>query len=340
MAFGISAGAWLAGAAVAGTAATIYSGSKAADAQSESAANATAAGTAATNASIAENRRQYDQNRADQAGYMGRGNAAGNRLSQLLGLPMYSGGQSGPSGMSSDWTSGGQFLPSSTGAGGFNLNNLTNTKKLSGVMGNAFIPGGLGASQQRQQVYANQLQQDQAAYTSDPAYGSLNKQFTGENLASDPGYQFGLREGQRGLDNSAAARGGYYSGAQLKAASKYNSDYAGTKFNDAWTRNNTDQTNTYNRLAGIAGTGQQATNQVGANGLSTAGANGSLMTNNAFNNGQNTMGAGNARASSYLATGNALQGALNQGISAWNGYNSANAFQPTSTWINNNGGGF
>jgi hypothetical protein len=300
---------------------------------------------------------------------MGRGNAAGNRLSQLMGLPMQSNqlaSASQPSGMSAEqlraeligkyttaatapsvaqmdprqrslamreWQRGGRTGPSPFGQ-----------QMTAGTPSSIDETGLQAAIQQRmaeqQQAQAQQQQQDNAAYTSDPAYGSLNKQFTGADVATDPGYQFGLNEGQRGLDNSASARGGYYSGAQLKAASRFNSDYAGTKFNDAWTRNNTDQTNTYNRLAGIAGTGQAATNNVGANGLSTAGANGSLITGNAFNNGQNTMGAGNARASSYLAGGNALQGALNQGVSAWNGYRNQDQFQPTSTWVNNNGGGF
>lgn len=230
------------GAAIVGGVIASKGASKAADTQARSAADATAANTAATQASIAENRRQYDQNRTDQLPYMERGNAAGNRLQELMGL----GGNPGTAG-----------------------------------------------------------------------YGSLGQQFTGANLESEPGYQFGLQQGQRGLDNSAAARGGFYSGAQLKAASRYGNDYASTKYTDAYNRFNNDQTTQFNRLSGVSGTGQQATNQIGSQGAAMAGANGNLLTGNAFNNGQNTMGAGNARASSYLASGNALQNALNQGVSAW-----------------------
>ena len=151
-------------------------------------------------------------------------------------------------------------------------------------------------------------------------FGSLMQPFTGAKLEQEPGYQFGLQQGQRGLDNGAAARGGYYSGAQLKAASRYNSDYASTKYGDAYNRYNNDQTNTFNRLSGIAGSGQQATSQIGQQGASMAGLNGQIMTNNAMNNGNNMMGAANARASSYLSQGNALQNALNQGTSAWGSY--------------------
>jgi len=159
-------------------------------------------------------------------------------------------------------------------------------------------------------------------------FGSLMQPFTGAKLEQEPGYQFGLQQGQRGLDAGAAARGGYYSGAQLKAASRYNSDYASTKYGDAYNRYNNDQTNTFNRLSGIAGSGQQATTQIGQQGASMAGANGQIMMNNAMNNGQNTMGAANARASSYLSQGNALQNALNQGVSAWGNYSNSSSNRP------------
>lgn len=221
----------------------------AANTQSDASDRATAASTEATNKGIAENQRQYDLNRADQAPFMQRGNQAGNQLQNLLGL-------------SGD-----------TGAAG---------------------------------------------------YGSLAKSFTGADLANEPGYQFGLAQGQHGLDASAAARGGYYSGAQLKAASRYNNDYASTKYADAYNRYNNDRTTTYNQLAGISGSGQQATNNVGAAGTANASNNGNLLINNANNSGSNAMGAANARASSYLSNGNALQNALNQGVSLYKNYNSGN----------------
>jgi hypothetical protein len=52
-------------------------------------------------------------------------------------------------------------------------------------------------------------------------YGMLTRQFTGENLQSDPGYQFGLNQGTTALQHSAAARGGLYSGATMKALERY-----------------------------------------------------------------------------------------------------------------------
>lgn len=149
--------------------------------------------------------------------------------------------------------------------------------------------------------------------------GALNKltgmnDFTGRDLQNEPGYAFGLNEGMKGLTNSAAARGGLLSGAALKAASKYNSDYAGTKFNEAFSRDATNK----NRLASLAGIGQTAAGQ-NASGAMALGSNvGSAYTNMGNNIASNQIGVGNARASSYLAQGNALTGGVNQAISMWN----------------------
>lgn len=148
--------------------------------------------------------------------------------------------------------------------------------------------------------------------------------YTGANLTSDPGYQFGLSEGMKGLTSSAAARGALLSGAALKASTRYAQDYAGTKFNEGFGRAlQTDNTNK-NRLASLAGVGQIAAGQNGTNAMQLGQTVGSGLMSTAGQIGNNLMGAGNARASGYLAQGNALTGALNQGLSAWGQYRSGN----------------
>lgn len=137
--------------------------------------------------------------------------------------------------------------------------------------------------------------------------------FTGANLQNEPGYQFGLSEGMKGLTNSAAARGSVLSGAALKAATRYAQDYAGTKFDAAFGRDAINK----NRLASLAGVGQTAAGANGANAMQLGG----QLAQGSQSLAQNQLGVGNARASGYLANGNALTGALNQGISAWNQYN-------------------
>jgi hypothetical protein len=105
-------------------------------------------------------------------------------------------------------------------------------------------------------------------------------------VTNSPGYQFGLDQGVQALDRSAAARGRLRSGAQDMAITRYGQDYAGTKWGEH-----------ANRLAGLAGVGQTATNQLGMYGQ-----------NYANQVGQNNMLAANAQASSYGQTANALSG--------------------------------
>lgn len=60
--------------------------------------------------------------------------------------------------------------------------------------------------------------------------------FDPSNITNDAGYQFNLAEGQRGLDRSAAAAGGLQSGAALKAAARYNQQFADNALNSAYGR--------------------------------------------------------------------------------------------------------
>lgn len=108
------------------------------------------------------------------------------------------------------------------------------------------------------------------------------------SIASMPDYQFGLSEGTNALQNSASARGMTYSGQQAKALQKYGQDYAGSKLNES-----------YNRLAGIAGIGQQATGNT-----QNAGAN----YGNAVGNTLQQMG--NVRGSGYMGQANAWNNAF------------------------------
>src|SRR6187399_1520151 len=64
----------------------------------------------------------------------------------------------------------------------------------------------------------------------DPLFGSLLKKYTGEDLASDPGYQFRLSEGQKGIERSAAGRGGLFSGQAGKELERYAQGFASNEF--------------------------------------------------------------------------------------------------------------
>lgn len=142
-------------------------------------------------------------------------------------------------------------------------------------------------------------------------YGSLTKAFTPGDLANDPGYQFTLKEGERGLQRQASAAGRNLSGPQLKALQRYGQGLASTTFGDAFNRDQVTKNALFNRLSGISGTGQTATNQVGAAGQAYAN-----------NVGENLVGAGNVAAANRVNQANIFSNGLNQTAS----YFSRNGF--------------
>lgn len=135
--------------------------------------------------------------------------------------------------------------------------------------------------------------------------GEFNRNFGLSDFEADPGYAFRQSEGQKAIDNSAAARGSTLSGATLKALSRFGQDTASAEYGNAYNRWNNDVSNRFNRISGVAGTGQQATQQIGQYGQTTANTVAQGNTNTANNVAGNTIGAGNARASGYVGIANA-----------------------------------
>jgi hypothetical protein len=125
--------------------------------------------------------------------------------------------------------------------------------------------------------------------------------FDPSKVQMDPGYQFGLQQGRQAIDRQAAAGGGRISGAALKAAAQFGTDYATTGYSAAYSRANQARTDRLNRLAALAGVGQTATQNIGALGAQTAGANSALM-----------VAAGNNAGAAQLAQGNIWGNAGNQ----------------------------
>lgn len=160
------------------------------------------------------------------------------------------------------------------------------------------------------------------------AGGDLMRNFGMQDFQADPGYQFRMAEGMKGLTNSAAARGGLLSGAALKAASTFNQNMASNEYGNAFSRFKGNQEGQYNKLASLAGVGQVAANQNGS-GATQMGQNiGNGMMQTGQQMGNNLIGAGNARASGYLAQGNNLMNGINQGISAWNQFQQSPSQSP------------
>lgn len=151
--------------------------------------------------------------------------------------------------------------------------------------------------------------------------GQLNTPATADQiLAQDPGYQFRLQQGELALDRSAAAKGNVLGGGQLKALTQYGQDYASGEYNNAFQRYNTTQSNLFNRLSSLAGTGLSATGTAVGAGTTTAGAESGNITAGAGEQASDLLqslgiegnaitGAANATASGYVGGANAASGA-------------------------------
>lgn len=154
---------------------------------------------------------------------------------------------------------------------------------------------------------------------------SLTQAYDPNQLTTTPGYQFGLQQGQQALERSLAARGRSVSGAALKAASQFGTDYATTKLDDADSRQRADNGQITSQLMGLANLGQSSANQT-----AQAGQNFSTSAQN------NTFAAGNSAAANDIAQGNQLQSLINQGISA---YKPTPTSTPSGMTIDTNGMG-
>jgi hypothetical protein len=119
-------------------------------------------------------------------------------------------------------------------------------------------------------------------------------QFDVSQVAQEPGYDFALQEGLKALERSAAARGTLLTGGTGKALERYGTDYATSKINDVYNRNlsqyqtniGTEQmnrVNLFNRIASLAGVGQQATGATTGMGSQLASSIGSGLTGTASN---------------------------------------------------------
>jgi hypothetical protein len=132
----------------------------------------------------------------------------------------------------------------------------------------------------------------------------------------DPGYAFRLKEGQKALEQSAAARGGLISGNALKAASRYGQEMGSQEYTNAFNRYQQERAARLQPLQSLAGVGQTTAANLGAAGAANAGAMGNYLTGGAAASAAGRVGAANAYgqgASTYLnySQGNNLINALN-----------------------------
>lgn len=207
----------------------------------------------------------------------------------------------------------GQFTTTTEGTPGTlagNLNDyaMTPTPATVGTAGGQRIDeAGLNAAVEAEWARQQATQQGQAQ---DPDSGSLMRNFTMADRDADPVYQsgleFGAEEGRKGIERQQSASGSMLSGATLKALTRFGSDYGSTKAQGAFDRFGSNQDRTYNKLAGLSGTGQVATGAIGQAGQNYA----NQVSNTA-------LGLGNARGASAIAQSNAWTGGINNAIGGY-----------------------
>jgi hypothetical protein len=140
-----------------------------------------------------------------------------------------------------------------------------------------------------------------------PGYGSANKPFTYSDMTADPGYNFRLEQGLKAMNQTAAARGGLISGSALKAGQNYGQAMGSQEYQNAFNRYQVNRSNILNPLQSLTGAGQTSANVMGQE----AGTYGQSA-------GNNMIGAGNARASGYVGSANAITGGVGQYVNQMN----------------------
>ena len=130
---------------------------------------------------------------------------------------------------------------------------------------------------------------------------------------TDPGYGFRFDQGMRGVNASMAAKGMGLSGAGIKGATEFGQGMGSQEYNNAFNRyvtgfnaNTGERNQLYNRLAGVAGTGQNAVGSITAQGANMAGNIGNAYMTSAANTGNAAMAAAGQRQSAFGGAANML----------------------------------
>lgn len=139
---------------------------------------------------------------------------------------------------------------------------------------------------------------------------------TGLTEQNDPGYQARLQLGQDAVQRSAAAAGGVVTGGTAQALNNQAQTFASNEYGNVYNRAlntydtnqntyNTNQTNQYNKLAALAGSGQQTATNMANQGQAAANNTSNIDLTTGAQQGQQINNAGAATASGIVGSSNA-----------------------------------
>lgn len=241
-----------------------------------------------TDASIAEQARQYDTTRSDYAPGRSVNNSALDEIARMYGFASPS-GAAGREQAAAPMTVGDSQLPpgatfTDKGKGWYDVN-------YGGQRVGYLRPGGPNGK------FVNDTGIDLSQFAPQPAASGTAAGGTGRpdmsGFFESPDYQFNLSEGQKAIDRSLVARSGALSGAAVKEGTRFASGLASQQYGD-FTQ----------RLLQIAGLGSAAVSGTAAAGANAANNNSAALINN-----------GNNRASIYGQTAAGVNNAVQGGIS-------------------------
>lgn len=137
-------------------------------------------------------------------------------------------------------------------------------------------------------------------------FGSLVHSFDASDLNANmaPNYAFMLDQGQTANKNAANLSGGLLGGNALQGLNTFTQNYAQNAYQQAYQNYNTNQSNIFSRLSGVAQTGQNSAVNAASNAINA----GQSM-------GQTTANIGTAQAGGTIGSANALAGGLNNASS-------------------------
>lgn len=249
----------------------------------------------AAQAAIAEQQRQFDLTRSDAKPWMQAGSGAVYSLADLLGIKTGV-APTAPTTAQFTTTQPGYWTAAPMSGNGRGMSPSTGP--------GTFTPGKTLFNQQGYDAAMAEYAKAKAAYDAQSPSGALLKPFTGESLASDPGYQFRLDQGYKTVDRNLRRGGSTLGGNTLRSIMEYGQNYGANEFNNAFTRDLQTKQNTFNMLSGLSGTGQMATTATAQLGQNATNNISNLMTDVGNARGAGAMGQANAWANALAGVGN------------------------------------
>lgn len=251
--------------------------------QSDAASSAASSQMAGGQASLALQKQMYDTSQVNLAPYLGSGQAAQSKLNDYLGLAPEGGVTQAGAQTALDAQSRQDFIKNY-----------------------GYDPGDTWTARTTPDMVQTEMDSINNAIPKDSTYGSLLTPFSASDLTANlaPNYAFMLDQGQSANKNAANLGGGLLGGNALQGLDTFTQNYAQNAYQQAYNNYNTNQSNIYSRLSGVAQQGQNSAVNAASNAINA----GQSM-------GATAQGIGTAQAGGIIGSANALAGGINNASS-------------------------